>query len=42
MILKTVEAKKLDLNQRAVLEFNPADKTMILFQGGSQTKFTKE
>jgi D-alanyl-D-alanine carboxypeptidase len=41
--LEAIEKDKFKFDQAgAKFEFNPIDKTMILFQGGGQIKFTKE
>jgi CubicO group peptidase (beta-lactamase class C family) len=41
--LEATDKDKFKFNQAgAKFEFNPTDKTMILFQGGGQIKFTKE
>lgn len=41
--LEATEKDKFKFDQAAAkFEFNPANKTMILFQGGGQIKFTKE
>ncbi len=41
--LEATEKDKFKFDRaRAKFEFNPAEKTMILFQGGGQIKFTKE
>ena len=41
--LEATEKDKFKFDQAgAKFEFNPTDKTMILFQGGGQIKFTKE
>ncbi|MBN9292943.1 MAG: beta-lactamase family protein [Flavobacteriia bacterium] len=41
--LEATEKDKFKFDQAgAKFEFNPSDKTMILFQGGGQIKFTKE